>query len=80
MEDTETGALLADGFEEALIGLGTQFNKEVAVYDYEKCIAILMRSGMDHEEASEYMDFNVTGAYVGEHTPVFVRRECLPVT
>ena len=79
MEDTETGALLADGFEEALIGLGTQFNKEVAVYDYEKCIAILMRSGMDHEEASEYMDFNVTGACVGEHTPVFVRRECLPV-
>ena len=80
MEDTETGALLADGFEEALIGLGTQFNKEVAVYDYEKCIAILMRAGMDHEEASKYMDFNVTGAYVGEHTPVFVRRECLPVT
>lgn len=79
MEDTETGALLADGFEEALIGLGTQFNKEVAVYDYDKCIAILMLAGMDQEEAMEYMEFNVTGAYVGEHTPVFVRRECLPV-
>jgi hypothetical protein len=81
MENTETGILLADGFEDALIGLGTQFNKELAVYDYEKCIQILMtRDGMAYEEAMEHMEFNVTGAYVGEQTPVFVRRECLPVT
>ena len=32
------GALLADGFSEALIGMGTRFSYDVAVYDYEKCI------------------------------------------
>ena len=27
---------------------------------------------MDYEEAVEFFDFNVTGAYVGENTPVFL--------
>lgn len=67
--------LFADGFEAALIGTGTQFNKELAVYDYDKCVEILMaESEMTEDEAIEYMEFNVTGAYVGDHTPVFVRR------
>jgi|TARA_R110002110_G_scaffold39230_1_gene126990 hypothetical protein len=66
-------ALLADGFEDALIGIGTRFTYEVAVYDQDKCIKILVeRDGMDVDEAQEFFDFNVTGAYVGEHTPVFV--------
>jgi len=63
--------LLADGFEKALIGYGRQFNKELAVYDRAKCIEILARN-MPEEEAEEYFEFNVVGAYVGESTPVFV--------
>jgi hypothetical protein len=65
------GALLADGFSEALIGMGTRFSYDVAVYDYEKCIEILERD-MSREDAEEYFDFNVSGAYVGDNTPVFV--------
>ena len=65
------GALLADGFSEALIGMGTRFTYDVAVYDYAKCIEILERD-MSRENAEEYFEFNVIGAYVGEHTPVFV--------
>jgi hypothetical protein len=57
------GALLADGFSEALIGMGTRFTYDVAVYDYEKCIEILERD-MSREDAEEYFDFNVSGAYV----------------
>ena len=64
-------ALLADGFSEALIGMGTRFTYDVAVYDYEKCIEILERD-MSREDAEEYFDFNVSGAYVGDNTPVFV--------
>jgi hypothetical protein len=46
-EEYEEGVLLADGFGEALIGIGTQFSTEVAIYDYDKCIRILMeRDGM----------------------------------
>jgi hypothetical protein len=66
-------ALFADGFEGALIGIGQQFNADVAVYDWDKCVEILMtRDGMTHEEALEHMDFNVTGSWVGKHTPVFL--------
>lgn len=65
-------ALLADGFEEALIGHTHGLNI-VAVYDYDKCIQIMMeRDEMSIEEAVEFMEFNVVGAYVGEKTPVFI--------
>lgn len=63
--------LLADGFEDALIGVVTIFNKTVALYDYGACIEILMRDGISHEEAVEHLEFNVIGAYVGEYTPGF---------
>jgi hypothetical protein len=73
-----TGALLANGFEAALIGVGTQFNTDVAVYDFQDCINVLIeRDGMMPEDAYEYMDFNVTGAYVGENTPVFLHYRSL---
>jgi hypothetical protein len=65
-------ALLADGFEDALVG-HTQGPNLVAVYDYDICIQILMdRDEMSCMDAVEFMDFNVLGAYVGEKTPVFV--------
>jgi hypothetical protein len=67
-------ALIANGFDEAIIGLGRQFNSEVVVYDEDKCLQILMdRDGMDYEEAQEFFEFNVVGAYVGKHTPIYVR-------
>ena len=68
-------ALLADGFEDALIGVGQQFNKTLAVYDRQKCIEILIdRDGMSEEEAVEYFEYNVTGAWVGENTPIFFEK------
>lgn len=63
---------LADGFEDALIGVVRQFNKAVALYDREHCIQILVeRDGMTIEEAEEHLEFNVLGAWVGEGTPAF---------
>ena len=67
------GALLADGFEDALIGYGQRFSYPVAIYDYDKCLKILIeRDGMEYDEALEFFDFNVVGAYVGESTPVYL--------
>lgn len=69
-------ALLADGFESAFIGWGTQFSRAVAIYDYAKCVQILVtRDGMSPEDAMEFIEFNVTGSYCGDNTPVFLRRE-----
>lgn len=61
--------LSADGFEEAIIGVCG----EKLVYSNDKCIEILMtRDGMSFDEAIEYFEFNVLGAYVGEKTPIWV--------
>ena len=67
--------LFCDGFEEALIGVCEQFGRPpVATYDYDKCMGVLMeKDGMSWEEAIEFFEFNVSGAYMGESTPVFVK-------
>ena len=66
--------LLADGLDEAFIGIGWQFNTPFAVYDRDKCMEILESQGMTPEEAQEYFYFNTQGAYVGEQTPIFLER------
>ena len=66
--------LAADGFDDAIIGIGSQFTTWMVVYDYERCLEIIMGQGATYEEAVEHMAFNVTGAYVGNTTPVFIRR------
>jgi len=67
------GVLFANGFEGAFLGIGRQFNTFMAVYDYYKCIEILMEDGMSEEEAVEYFEFNTVGAYVGANTPIFLK-------
>ena len=67
--------LLADGLENAFMGIGRQFTHPVAIYSYRKTIKILMKQGMDREEAIEYFDYNIAGAFVGDQTPVFLQDE-----
>lgn len=68
----DENVLLADGFEDAFVGIGRQFGKPIAIYDRFQCIEILITEGMTEEEANEYFSFNVEGAYVGENTPIFL--------
>ncbi len=66
--------LLADGFEDAFIGVVESFGAAPkACYDYDVCIDVLMKD-MDEGEAIEFMEFNVTSAYVGEFTPAFIKK------
>ena len=66
----------SDGFEDALLGRGQQFNSDFYVYSHSRCIEILKeRDGMTEEEALEYFDYNVQGAWVGKGTPIFVYDE-----
>ena len=50
--------LLADGFDEAMIGVSQRMNEPLlAVYSYDKMIDVLIeRDGLDWEEATEYLD------------------------
>ena len=76
MLEEEDSYLTADGLEDAFIGVSYPWQtnqKPVAVYSYDKVIEILMkRDGMTYEEAEEFFDFNIGGAYVGEQTPIYV--------
>lgn len=77
ISELEAHALFADGFEDALIGHTEGMangSNIVAVYDIDKCIAILKtRDGMDDETAEEFLSYNTLGSYVGSYTPIFVR-------
>jgi len=64
----EDEVLVADGFEDAIIGIDS--NSMRLIYSVSKCIEILSKD-MDEEEAVEYFDFNVRGSYVGEKTPIW---------
>jgi len=69
--EANADALFADGFDDAIIGFDAAGG--CAVYDYNKCLKVLCdRDEMSREEAHEYMEFNVVGAYVGDFTPIFV--------
>ena len=62
--------LIADGFDSAVIGIATDFTLPRLIYSVSKCLAIL-GDDMDEEDALEYFTFNVSGAYVGENTPIW---------
>jgi len=69
--------LLADGFDDAFIGVGENENgNPVAVYSIEKCLDILADQFSDQDDpetdAIDYFEFNVRGSYVGEFTPMFI--------
>ena len=63
--------VIADGFDDAIIGVDD--NNLKIVYDIVEVINILIREGMSVDEAIEYYEYNIAGAYVGENTPSFIR-------
>jgi len=60
--------LKADGFDGAIIGVDETTMR--LIYSVSKCIEILMRD-MTEEDAMEYFSFNISGAYVGDKTPIW---------
>ena len=59
--------------DEAIVGVVSRINFEAVCYSAEKVIELLMEhDNMEYEDAVEYMDFNMRGAWVGETTPVFL--------
>ena len=68
--------MICTGLDRAFIGLTREWSGHVrAVYDYDKAVKHFMRrDNLTLEEATEHMEFNVVGAYVGEATPLWVNR------
>jgi hypothetical protein len=60
--------LKADGFDDAIIGFDEHSLR--LIYSMSKCLDILMED-MSDEDALEHFYYNVSGAYVGEQTPIW---------
>ena len=73
IELVENECLLADGFDSALIGITDGLNS-VAVYDSNLCIQVLIKEGMTEIDAIEHFYYNVSGSYVGDKTPIFIKQ------
>jgi len=63
------------GFDDAIRGMAaipsTTGKVNALVYSGHKIHAILQeRDGMSWDDALEYIDFNIEGAYIGEDTPL----------
>jgi hypothetical protein len=43
---------------------------ERLVYNGHLITEVLVEKGMAEEDAQEYIDFNIVGAYVGDSTPI----------
>jgi len=62
-----------DGYDHCIIGVCESFGQPAKVaYSLSKVISTLMED-MSEEEAWEFFEYNMIGAYVGETTPVFIR-------
>ena len=60
-------------YDKCIVGLARSAGESCSVcYDASKVIECLIRDGMTEEEADDFFDFNIIGAYMGEHTPTFL--------
>ena len=69
--------LKADGLDQAIIGEANIWRdnsqETVLVYSCDKIAEIIAyRDGMSEQEAIEFIEYNIEGAYMGKDTPVFV--------
>jgi len=60
-------------FDAAIVGyIERAGGPQVICYDKDKVLKILMEDDMSWDEAQEYYEYNILGAYMGENTPVFL--------
>lgn len=63
-----------DGFDDCVLGTVHPWNcKPTLVYSSESIIKkLIKRDSMTREQAVEFFEYNIDGAYVGEDTPLFL--------
>lgn len=66
-----------DGFDDCIIGsVERKGFPDIIGYDARKVVQKLMdRDGMTEDEAVEFYEFNMLGAWVGDTTPCFIDTE-----
>lgn len=73
IDETFEVVVYPEGFEDCIVGVAEKFGgPPIAVMDLEKMLAKLEKGKMTREEAIEYFEFNILGAYIGDQTPVYM--------
>lgn len=73
MAEHNPEALLADGFEAAFIGPARRCGQPtLAAYSVRRALEHLEAEGLGFAEADEHLEFNVIGAWVGPHSPIWI--------
>jgi hypothetical protein len=69
----DTDILKADGYDDCILGYDYQWDGNIRlIYSVKKILNKLSKEDwMTPDEAIEYFEFNMRGAYVGEKTPIW---------
>jgi len=66
-------AIFWNDLDDAIIGTAERCSfGPVVAYSVDRIILVLVQQGMTRDEAWEWFDYNINGAYVGEFTPVHI--------
>lgn len=77
LSELNPDALFMDGLDDAIIGVtvGQAGQKNLVVYDEDLIIKTLMKDEeFSEEECWDHYGFNIQGAYVGDDTPIIIKR------
>jgi hypothetical protein len=76
IREQDDAALVFNGFDGAVIGMGYRCGKPpVVVYDRDRIVRILVEKDlMTDEEAEEFIDHKIVGGWIGERTPIVMQR------
>ena len=74
MKEEYPDSMKADGYDEAVVGIDALSHR--VIYSIRVVVDILVKQGMSFDEAMEYFEYNMQGAYVGARTPIW----CWPVS
>ena len=72
MVDMNPDAMRMDDYDDCVAGIAVGFKGSCLIYDMRKIINKMKKDGMTEDEAWEYFDYNVLGAWVGDYTPMFL--------
>lgn len=60
-------------FDKAVVGVARRINLVVACYSRDKIIDCLQQDqGLEGDDAHEWLEYNIEGAWCGEHTPIIL--------
>ena len=77
MESNFDISLMAEGFQEAIIGKTMIANEPVVAYDYDICVEILHSSGMSYAESKMILEMVSRRADPSAGAPIFIKRAML---